>query len=80
MLKATKWAIFTSLLAVNSILAQVPATGTAGKAAEEAAKKSERGFLSEFFGGLEWWVWVLVVLLIALIGVFLYVRNKGEDD
>ena len=27
-----------------------------------------------------WWIWVGLVLLIGLIGVLVYVRNKAPDD
>jgi hypothetical protein len=29
---------------------------------------------------MDWWFWALLVLLLALIGVFLYLRNQRPSD
>ena len=33
-----------------------------------------------FFGSLEWYIWVLLIVLVVLIGVFFYVRNRSTED
>lgn len=32
------------------------------------------------FLGMQWWFWLLLLLLFALIGVYFYVRNKKPED
>jgi hypothetical protein len=29
---------------------------------------------------MEWWFWVLLLVLVGLIGVFFYLRNKRPED
>jgi hypothetical protein len=29
---------------------------------------------------MDWWFWVLLLVFVALIGVFIYLRNKRSDD
>lgn len=38
------------------------------------------GFFRTFISSLDWYIWLLLVALFVLIGVFFYLRNKREDD
>jgi hypothetical protein len=45
------------------------------------AKDSGGGnVVTAFFGSLEWYIWLLLIVLVVLIGVFFYVRNRQVEE
>jgi hypothetical protein len=75
MLKAMRTVFFTGLLMVNPVFAQPkPPVNASYKGGDEPSA------FKEFFKGLDWWIWVLLVLLFVLIGVFFWVRNRSTEE
>jgi len=65
------------------LAALVSSLGTAPLHAQVPTSVStERGpgFVSTFISSLDWYIWVLLVLLFVLIGVFFYLRKQRDDD
>jgi len=66
-------------LALVPLVAQASPTAPKVKAAEvQATFREPNAFVETLkeFG----WLWILVVLLFILIGVFIYLRKKGAED
>jgi hypothetical protein len=74
MRKAMLAAVLSALWAVHPVLAQAKDTP------KTVATQKEPNVVFEFFRSLEWYIWVLVVLLFALIGVFFWVRNRSTEE
>ena len=78
MRKAMLAAIGTGLLAIHPILAQQK--DPQNTAYKGGGDEGITGGVKAFFRDLDWWVYVLVVLLIILVGVFFYLRKQGEEE
>jgi hypothetical protein len=75
MRKAMLAALLSGLWAVQPMLAQQPKDTP-----KTVATQKEPNVVVEFFRSLDWYIWVLLILLFALIGVFFWVRNRSTED
>jgi len=64
--------MMTANLAVLPLFAQLKSTLTS------SPSSTTGGIISEL--AKQWWLWTGIVLLLGLVGVLLYLRNRTDDD
>lgn len=74
MRKAMIASLLCGLWIIHPVLAQPKDTP------KTVVTQKEPSVIVEFFRSLDWYIWVLVVLLFALVGVFFWVRNRNTEE
>ena len=77
MRKAILAAILGIFCPANSLLAQ---KSLDNPATTVNPTYREPGAISQFFGSLEWYIWVGLVAVVILGVVLIYLRKKGQEE
>jgi hypothetical protein len=70
-------ALNSGFFAFPVLFAQATANDKTGRSTQPTQSENFAAF-SEVMS--QWWLWLGIVALIALVGVLIYLRNKPEED